>query len=77
MGASTFSLTSGRLTLIGQSAAGIGMIDGWNVQTDFGSITFQNAANDNVVPEPGSLAIFGIGAMGCAGLRRRKKPKAQ
>lgn len=49
---------NGQLVLTGQSSASIGMVNGWSVQTDWGSITFQQ------VPEPSTLAAF-IAIGGC------------
>lgn len=60
---------NGQLILTGQSAAGIGMVDGWNVETDWGTISFE------AVPEPASLAIFAIGALGLVVSSRRRKAK--
>ena len=59
---------NGQLILTDQSAAGIGMVDGWSAQTTWGSITFQAA----VIPEPTSALFLGCtGALAC--LRRRRR----
>lgn len=59
----------GQLILTGQSAAGIGMVDGWNAQTTWGSITFQATT---AIPEP-SAALFLCGTVALIGLRRRRR----
>lgn len=69
---------NGQLILPGQSAASLGMIDGWQAVTEWGSITFQAADTpSDVIPEPSSLAIFGIGAcvVGIGAARRRRRDK--
>ncbi|WP_417738308.1 PEP-CTERM sorting domain-containing protein [Rosistilla oblonga] len=66
---------NGRLVLPGQTVLGIGMVDGWSAQTEWGTITFRDAASVSTVPEPTSLAIFGIGALGLVASRRRRKDK--
>ncbi len=66
---------NGQLFLPGQTVLGIGMVDGWSAQTDWGTITFRDAASVSTVPEPTSLAIFGIGALGLVASRRRRKDK--
>ncbi|QDV13118.1 PEP-CTERM motif protein [Rosistilla oblonga] len=66
---------NGRLVLPGQTVLGIGMVDGWSAQTDWGTITFRDAASVSTVPEPTSLAIFGIGALSLVASRRRRKDK--
>lgn len=64
---------NGQLTLLGQSAAGIGMVDGWSLQTDWGSITFQ-AANMSAVPEPSGFLAVGIaGLLTRLAVRRKQK----
>lgn len=37
-----------------------------------GEVAFDNAGNGNAVPEPATLALFGLGLAGLAGLRRRR-----
>ncbi len=66
---------NGQLVLPGQTVLGIGMVDGWSAQTQWGTITFRDAASVSTVPEPTSLAIFGIGALGLVASRRRRKDK--
>ena len=65
---------NGQLILTNQSANSIGMVDGWNVQTDWGSISFQ-ALSVAPAPEPASMTLFAIGAsfMGIAAARRRRR----
>ena len=54
----TLDLTTGAATFLGSSG--------------LGSITGLTLVADPVVPEPGSLAVFGIGALMCVIPRRRR-----
>lgn len=64
------TLINGQLTLTGQSAASIGMVDGWSLQTDWGSITFQKAS---AVPEPASIAMWSLGGLAVMIARRKRQ----
>jgi len=44
-----------------------------SIVSDDGANYFQRAITANVVPEPGTMILFGIGLLGLAGVNRRKK----
>ncbi len=44
-------------------------------KTDFGTITINIGQNGNQVPEPGILALLGLGALGLVATSRRRKQK--
>lgn len=64
------SLINGSLTIAGQSRASLGLVDGYMLDLNIGSITFRDATHS--VPEPGTLTLLGLGLAGIGAMRRRK-----
>ncbi len=70
------SWIEGRLTLFDQSVETLGLIDGWQIQTPAGSITFVADTTAAPIPEPTSLAIWSAIALGGLGLAYRRRKRA-